>query len=73
MKEESFQTQGNPLTSGSVWSFGISEGNITSRKKKKKTENTLLTATPSGEVAQKLLSAPSEQGLNRETRVACLG
>ena len=29
----SFQTPGNPLTARSVGSFGISEGNITSRKK----------------------------------------
>ena len=30
---KSFQTSGNPLTSVSVGSFGISEGNITKRKK----------------------------------------
>ena len=34
----SFQTAGSPLTSGSLGSFGISEGNITGRKKKKKKE-----------------------------------
>ena len=32
-----------------------------------------LTATPSGEVAQMLASATSEQGLHREAWVACLG
>ena len=31
-KERSFQTPGNTLTSGSVASVGISEGNITRRK-----------------------------------------
>ena len=58
-------TPGNPLSCGSVGSFGISEGNITGRKKKKKQKqkNTCLTITPSGEVAQTLGSR--KQGLNR--------
>ena len=34
LKRGSFQTPGNTLTSGSVGSFGISEGNITGRKNK---------------------------------------
>ena len=56
-------------------SFGISEGNITGRGKKKKNnpQNTCLTTAPSGEIAQTLASAISEYGLNREARVACLG
>ena len=33
-KERSFQTPGNTLTSRSVASLGISEGNITGRKNK---------------------------------------
>ena len=33
---EVFQTAGNSVTSGSVGSFGISEGNVTGRKEKKK-------------------------------------
>ena len=37
MKEEKFQNTRKPLTGGSVESFGISEGNITKRKKKKNT------------------------------------
>ena len=37
-RRRSFQTPRNPLTRGSVGSFGISEGNITGRGKKKKTE-----------------------------------
>ena len=31
--KEKFPTPGNPLTGGSVGSFGISEGNETGRKK----------------------------------------
>ena len=31
-----------------------------------------LTATPSGEVAQKLVSATSKRGLNREARASLL-
>ena len=34
LKKRGFQTPGNPLTSGSVGSFRISEGNITGRKNK---------------------------------------
>ena len=54
-------------------SFGISEGNITGRKqtnKQKQTQNTRLTVTVSEEVVQRLTSATSEQGLDREARPA---
>ena len=58
-------------------SFGISEGNITGREKKKNKQKSpqkmCLTTTPSGEVAQMLASAISEQGLDRAGMVACLG
>ena len=40
IKEEAFPNIRNPLTSGSVGSFGISEGNITGRKNKKKINKT---------------------------------
>ena len=53
-------------------SFGISEGNITRRKKKDNPQNMRLTATPNGEVAQMLVSATSQWGLNREERAALL-
>ena len=56
-------------------SLGISEGNITGRRKKKKKthpQNTHLTATPSGEVAQMLTSANSKWGLNRKAWAALL-
>ena len=36
--KRSFQTPGNPLTGGSVGSFGISEGDITKRKNKYPTD-----------------------------------
>ena len=74
-RRRSFQTPGNLLTSGSVESFGISEGNIIGRGKNTHThtQNTCLTTTPSGEVAQMLTPATSEQGLNRKAWVACLG
>ena len=62
MKRRSFQT------SGSVQSFGISEGNITGKEKKKKNpQNMHLTITPSGEVAQTLTSTTSRWGQDRET------
>ena len=51
-------------------SFGISEGNITRRKKKQAPQNPCLTTTASGEIAQMLASATSELGLGREARVA---
>ena len=40
MKEEKFPHSRNPLTGGSVGSFGISEGNIIRRKGKKKKKTT---------------------------------
>ena len=42
-------------------------------KKKKSPQNMRLSTTPSGEVAQTLASATSEQGLDREAQAACLG
>ena len=43
------------------------------QEKKKNPQNTCLTSTPSREVAQRLVSSTSEQGLNREAPAACLG
>ena len=54
-------------------SFGISEGNITGRKKKKTPQNTHLTTTASREVAQMLASTTSKlstRGLDGETWAA---
>jgi len=61
-----------------VGSFGVSnlirgQHNQKKKKKKKNPQNLCLTATPSGEVAQTLLSATSEHGLDREMWAACLG
>ena len=54
-------------------SLGISESNITSRKKKKKNpQNRCLTATASGEAAQTLASTTSKQGPDREAWAAQL-
>ena len=62
-RRRSFQTPVNPLTSGSVESFGISEGNITRRKvKQKNPQITCLAMTPSGEVSRTLASASRELG-----------
>ena len=43
------------------------------KTKQKSPQNMCLTTTPSGEVAQMLTSATSEQGLDRAGLVACLG
>ena len=69
MRIRSFHTVGNPLIGRSVGSFGISEGNVAGRKKKKKNpqnKNSFLTATASREVAQVLEFATSDWGLDRE-------
>ena len=71
--EGEFSRHQETLSTGeSVESFGISDGNIT-RWGEKKTQNTCLTTTPSGKVAQMLTSATSERGLNRKVWVACSG
>ena len=56
--------------------FVISEGNIKGGKEKenknKNSQNRWLTSAPSGEVAQMLTSATSNQRLNREVWAALL-
>ena len=72
MKEEKFPNTRKPShwwVCGDIW-------NLRGQRKweeKQKTQNTRLTTTLSGEVAQTLASATSEQGLNMEVQVACLG
>ena len=76
MKEEKFPSTRKPSHWQVCGKFRNLRGNITSRKTKTKTntpQNMWLTATPSREVAQTLASTTSEQGLNREEWVACLG
>ena len=51
MKEEKVSKQQETLSGGSVGSFGISEGNITRRGRKKTPQNMRLTTTPSRELA----------------------
>ncbi|CAI9180716.1 unnamed protein product [Rangifer tarandus platyrhynchus] len=68
----SFQTPGNPLTSGSDGSFRISEGNLTRRKNKQNPQITSLKATPSRKVPQMPTSATSKSGLNGEEQAALL-
>ena len=72
MKEEKFPNSRKSYHQQVCGEFWNLKGNITRRvkKKKKNPQNTLLNATPSGEVAQTLMSATSEQG---ERWVACLG
>ena len=57
---------------GEFWNLR-GQHNRQEKKKKKNTQNTHLTATPSREVAQMLVLATSDRGLDREARVACLG
>ena len=51
-------------------SFGISEGDITGRRKKKTPQNKRLTATASGEGTQVFAMATSKWGLGREAWAA---
>ena len=66
MKEEKFPHSRKLSHRWVCGSFGISEGNITGRgekeKKKKNTQNTCLTTTASGEVAQLLAFTTRQQG-----------
>ena len=65
MKERSFQTAGNQQVCGEFWNL---RGQHNWEGKKKNPQNTHLTTTPSGEVAQMLTSV-----LDREAWAACLG
>ena len=69
--KEKFPNSRKPSHRRVCGELGISEGNITRRKKKKKSpQNTCLIATASREVAQGLMSPTSEQGLGGEAGVA---
>ena len=67
-REGEVSKQLETLSQAGLWgSFRISEGNITGRgKKKKNPQNRCLTTISSGETAQMLTYATSEQGLERE-------
>ena len=57
---------------GEFWNLRGEHNQEGKKKRKKNTQITCLTATPSGEVAQMLASACSEQGLKREVRAELL-
>ena len=68
MKEEKFPHSRKPSyrrVCGEFWNLR-GQQNWEGKKKKKKTQNTHLTTTPSREVAQMLSSTTRKQGLNRE-------
>ena len=73
VKEEKFPNARKPSHQRVCGEFWDLRGQHNWEGKKKSPQNTHLTATPSGEVAQTLGSITSEEGLNREVRVACLG
>ena len=58
----SFQTPRNPLTGGSVGSFGILEGNITGREKKKKNTVYMPNSSSQWRSSPDAQAATSEQG-----------
>ena len=75
MKEEKLPNTRNPShwwVSGEFWNLR-GQHNLEGKKKKTYTQITCLTAAPSREVAQTLMSTSSEWELNREARAACLG
>ena len=72
MKEEKFPNTRKPSQWWVCGEFGISEGNITGRKKKKTHRIQAYLQLPVEEVAQMLASVSSEQVLNREVRAALL-
>ena len=72
MKREKFPNSREPShrwVCGEFWNFRGQHN----WEKKKNTQNMHLTATASGEVAQSLAFASSEQGLNREAQAGCIG
>ena len=73
MKEEKFPNSRKPYHQQVCGEFWNLKRQHNQEGEKKNPQNTLLNATPSGEVAQMLTSATSEQGLDRERWVACLG
>ena len=70
VKEQKFPNTRKPSRQQVCGSFGISEGNITGREKRKNPQNMRLTATASREVTQRLMSTTSEQRLDREAQAA---
>ena len=74
MKEEKFPNTrklSHWRVCGEFWNLSGQHNH--EEKNKKYPQNMRLTSTPSREVAQRLVSSTSEQGLNREAPAACLG
>ena len=74
MKEEkspNTRKHSHQWVSGEFWNIR-GQQNWGKKQNKKDLHTMHLTTTPSGEVAQTLASASSEQGLNRESCAACL-
>ena len=57
---------------GEFWNLR-GQHNWERKKKKQNPQNRCLTATDSGEVAQMLVYATSQRGLDKKEQVACLG
>ena len=75
VKEEKLPNSRKPShrwVCGEFWNLR-GQHNLEGEKKKKHPQNMHLTAMPSGELVQMFTSIISEQGLNREAWVACLG
>ena len=71
VKEEKFPHSRKPFHKQVCGEFWNLRGQQNREKSKNKTkQNTLLTTTASGEVAQMLTSATSQRGLGRETWAA---
>ena len=64
--KERFPHNRNPLTGMSVVSFGISEGNIIRKGKKKKKQQTNCSYKWRQRSGQTLMSTTSDSGLGRE-------
>ena len=73
MKEEKFPHSRKPSHRWVCGQFWNLRGQHNQEKKKKKTQNTCFTATTSGEAAQTLRSATSEQGLGKEVQAPSSG
>ena len=76
MKEKKFPNTRKPShqrVCGEFWNLRGQHNPEGNKQTKKPHRIRALTTTPSGEIAQKLVSATSKWGLKREVQVACLG
>ena len=71
VKGEKFQNTRKPSHWWVCGSFGVSEGNVSRKRKKKKHKNMHITTTPTGEVAQTLPFTTSEWRLDRVAWPEC--